>query len=175
MSYIRLLSKLSTGIGFNTITLNKAQLKAEVKDLEYFNKRPNDYWYVRHVLPGELYNLPNSKFKWLMIFSVKMPGTNERKLFRIPIVDKYQTPSSLGLPVQKDSILLNEEELYTILLISEAYVWKRDMPQWQKRLAELEELDKSIKELNKIKQQIKQIKFPEESEPLRPRTEKWMY
>jgi len=175
MSYTRLLSKLSTGVGFGTITLNKDQIKAENRDLEHFNKRPNDYWYVRHVLPRELYNLPNNKLKWLMVFSVKKPGTNERELFRIPIADRDQTPSSLGLPVRKDNVLLDEEELYTVLLISEAYIWKRDTPQWQKRITELEKLDKSIKELNKIKQQIKQIIFPEESEPIQPRTGKWMY
>lgn len=175
MSYTRLLSKLSTGVGFGTVTLNKDQIKAENRDLEHFNKRPNDYWYVRHVLPRELYNLPNNKLKWLMVFSVKKPGTNERELFRIPIADRDQTPSSLGLPVRKDNVLLDEEELYTVLFISEAYIWKRDTPQWQKRIAELEKLDKSIKELNKIKQQIKQIVFPEESEPIQPRTGKWMY
>ena len=175
MSYKRLLSKLSTGIGFSTITLNKDQIKAENRDLEHFNKRPNDYWYVRHVLPRELYNLPNNKLKWLMVFSVKVPGTDERELFRIPIADRYQTPSSLGLPVQKDNILLDEEELYTTLLVSEVYIWKRDIPQWQKRIAELERLDKSIKELNKIKQQIESIVPLEESEPIQPRTEKWMY
>jgi hypothetical protein len=176
MSYTRLLSKLSTGVGFNNITLNKAQLKAEAKDLEYFNKRPNQYWYVRHVLPKELYNLPNNKLKWLMVFSVKVPGTDKREIFRIPVADKYQTPSSLGLPVKKDNVLLDERELYAILFTSEAYIWKRDIPQWQKRLAELERLDKSIKELNKIKQQIECIVFPEESEPCQPiRTKKWMY
>jgi len=166
MSYKRLLSKLSTGIGFSTINLNKDQIKAENRDLEHFNKRPNDYWYVRHVLPRELYNLPNNKFKWLMVFSVKVPGTDEREMFRIPIADRYQTPSSLGLPVRKDNLLLDEAELYTVLLTSEAYIWKRSTPKWQQRIAELKKLDKSIKELNKIKQQIERIRFPEESEPL---------
>lgn len=175
MSYKRLLTKLSTGIGFNTISLNKAQLKAENKDIEYFTKRPNQYWYVRHVLPGELYDLPNNKLKWLMVFSVKVPGTDKRELFRIPIADRDQTPSSLGLPVQKDNILLDEEELYNALLISEAYIWKRDIPQWQRRIAELEMLDKSIKELNKIKRQIERIVPLEEPEPLRPRVKRWMY
>jgi len=175
MSYTRLLTKLSTGIGFNTISLNKAQLKAEAKDLEYFTKRPNQYWYVRHVLPGELYNLPNNKLKWLMVFSVKVPGTDKCELFRIPIADRDQTPSSLGLPVQKDNILLDEEELYNILFISETYIWKRNTPQWQKRIAELEILHKSVKELNKIKKQIECIVPPEEPEPLQPRTKRWMY
>ena len=175
MSYKRLLSKLSTGIGFSTITLNKDQIKAENRDLEHFNKRPNDYWYVRHVLPRELYNLPNNKLKWLMVFSVKVPGTDEREMFRIPIADKYQTPSSLGLPVRKDNLLLDEAELYIVLLTSEAYIWKRDTPKWQERIAELERLDKSIKELNKIKSQIERIRFPEESEPLRPRAERCVY
>ena len=175
MSYKRLLSKLSTGIGFSTITLNKDQIKAENRDLEHFNKRPNDYWYVRHVLPRELYNLPNNKLKWLMVFSVKVPGTDKREMFRIPIADRYQTPSSLGLPVRKDNLLLDEAELYIVLLTSEAYIWKRDTPKWQERIAELERLDKSIKELNKIKSQIERIRFPEESEPLRPRAERCVY
>ena len=175
MSYTRLLSKLSTGIGFDSITLNSDQIKAENRDIEYFNKRPNQYWYVRHVLPKELYNLPNNKFKWLMVFSIKVPGTDEREIFRIPITDKYQTPSDLGLPVRKDNVLLDEEELYTLLLTSEVYIWKRNIPQWQKRIAELRKLDKSIKELNKIKQQIERIRFPEESEPCQPRTERCAY
>jgi hypothetical protein len=175
MSYIRLLSKLSTGIGFSNIVLNKDQIKADNKDLEYFNKRPNQYWYVRHVLPKELYNLPNNKLKWLMVFSVKVPGTDEREIFRIPITDKYQTPSDLGLPVKKDNVLLDEAELYIVLLTSEVYIWKRGTPKWQQRIAELKKIDKSIKELNKIKQQIERIRFPEEFEPLRSRAERCVY
>jgi hypothetical protein len=176
MSYTRLLNKLSTGIGFSNVILNEDQIKAESKDLEYFNKRPNQYWYVRHVLPKELHNLPNNKLKWLMVFSVKVPGTNEREIFRIPIADRDQTPSSLGLPVRKNNIPLDETELYATLLVSEAYIWKRNIPKWQRRIAELKKLHDSIKELNKIEQQIARIVFPEESEPCQPiRTERWMY
>jgi len=111
-----------------------------------------------------------------MVFSVKVPGTDKREIFRIPIVDKYQTPSSLGLPVRKDNILLDEAELYVTLLISEVYIWKRDIPKWQKRIAELKNLYDSIKELKKIEEQIERIVFPEESEPCQPiKTERWMY
>lgn len=156
MSYKRLIAKQKSNLGFGVIQLSYDQIKAEEKDKKFFEKYPHKYWYVRHVHKRELYNLPFSKSKYLMVFSIRPSEDKTREIFRIPIVDKDATPSSLGLPVQRDNLLLDEEQLYLILLTSEKYIWNKGLPKWQRRIQELIKINKAQREITLLNKQIEE-------------------
>lgn len=159
MSYKRLITKQKSNLGFGTIQLSHDQVKAEEKDKKFFEEHPHKYWYVRHVYKKELYNLPFSKSKYLMVFSIRPSEDKAREIFRIPLVDRDATPASLGLPVQRDNLLLDEQQLYLILLTSEKYIWNRGLPKWQKRIQELIKIDKAQRKAMQLNKQIEEALF----------------